>query len=62
MYVSRLRSVGRYECCSFGVVWGVKSEGGPPVPRHSCGGHTVELWRASDRLKNDKETVENHAE
>ena len=45
-HVSRRRRVGRYECCSYGVVWGVKSGGGPPVPRHS--------WRASDWLKNDK--------
>ena len=24
-YVSRPRCVGRYECCSYSVVWGVKS-------------------------------------
>ena len=38
MYASRRRSVGRYECCSYGVVWGVKSGEGSPVPRHSYGG------------------------
>ena len=36
--------------------------GGLPVRRHSYGGHRVELWRASDWLKNDKKTVESQAE
>ena len=37
--------------------WVVKSGGGPLVPRHSYGGHRVELWRASDWLKNDKKRL-----
>ena len=57
MYVPQLRSVGRYECCSYSVVKGVKSGGGPLVPRHSYGGHTVKLWRASDWVKNDKKRL-----
>ena len=45
-------------CCgSYGVVWGVEGGGGLPVRRHSCGGHRVELWRASDWLKNDKKQL-----
>ena len=51
------REAGRYECCSYGVVWGVKSGGGPPVPRYSYGGHRVDLWRASDWPKNDKKRL-----
>ena len=41
-------------CCSYRVVLGVGARGGLPVRRHSYRGHTVELWRASDWLKNDK--------
>ena len=42
---------------SYSVVKGVKSGGGPLVPRHSYGGHTVKLWRASDWVKNDKKRL-----
>ena len=30
---------------------------GLPVRRHSYGGHRVELWKASDWLKNDKKQL-----
>ena len=56
-YVSRRRCVGRYVCCSHGVVWGVEGGGDLPVRRHSYGGHRVELWRASDWLQNDKKQL-----
>ena len=36
----------------------MKSGGGSPVPRHSYGGHTVDLWRASDWVKNDQKRLE----
>ena len=40
------------------LVWrGVEGGGGLPVRRHSCGGHRVELWRASDWLKSDKKQL-----
>ena len=57
MYVSRRRSVGKYDCCLYGVVWAVKGGGDHPVPRYSYGGPRVELWRASDWLKNDKKRL-----
>ena len=57
MYISQRRSVGRYECCSNGEVWGVTSGWGPPVPRHSYGGHGVQLLRASDWQKNSKKRL-----
>ena len=60
IYVSRRRCVGRYACCSYGVVWGVEGGGGLPVRRHSYGGHRVELWRASDekqlKVKQSRQT------
>ena len=40
-----------------GVGCGMEDGGGLPVRRHSYGGHRVELWRASDRLKNDKKQL-----
>ena len=43
MCVSRRRCIGRYVCCSYGVVWGVEGGRGLPVRRHSCGGHRMEL-------------------
>ena len=30
---------------------------GLPTPRHSYGGHRVQLWRASDWRENDKERL-----
>ena len=48
-------------CCSYGVGrgvgCGVEGGGGLPVRRHSYGGHRVELWRASDWLKNEKKQL-----
>ena len=41
-------------CCSYGVVWGVEGEGGLAVRRYWYGRHRVELWRASEWLKNDE--------
>ena len=38
-------------------MWGVEGAGGLPVRRHSYGGHRVELWKASDWLKNDKKQL-----
>ena len=42
---------------AYGVVWGVKSGGDPPVPRHSHGGRRVELWRSSDSVKTDNKRL-----
>ena len=44
-------------CCSYVVVWDVEGGRGLPVRRHSCGGYRVELWRASDRLKNEQKQL-----